>query len=99
MHSKDLEDTLITALRYRVWAQGRDYITVEDVPDMGAYSMWCKVGKPRNMQLLGAGYYIVEGSDSKLSLRVWDEGNSEEQQTFLRGAYKRIGESGKEAVA
>ncbi len=99
MHSKDLEDTLITALRYRMWAQGRAYSTIEDVPELDAYSMWCKVGKPRNMQLLGAGYYIIEQLGGKLSLKVWDEGNSEEQQAFLRGAYKRIGESGKEMAA
>jgi hypothetical protein len=99
MHSKDLEDTLITALRYRMWAQGKDYSAVEDVPEPDAYSMWCKVGKPRNIQLMGAGYYIIEQSEGKLSLRVWDEGNSEEQQAFLRGAYKRIGESGKELTA
>lgn len=99
MHSKDLEDTLISALRYRMWVHGRDFTTIEDIPDMEAYDMWCKVGRPRNMQLLGAGYYIVEGSNGKLSLRVWDEGNSEEQQAFLRGAYKRIGESGKEVLA
>ena len=99
MHSKDLEDMLITALRYRMWAHGKDYDTVDDVPELDAYSMWRKVGKPRNIQLMEVGYYIIEQSEGKLRLRVWDEGNSEEQQAFLRGAYKRIGESGKEIAA
>lgn len=90
MHILDLMDTLHTALRYRLWAASRDYATVEDVPDYSAYTLWVTLGKPRNMQLLGIGYYIVEDAGQGLTLRVWDEGNTEEAQNLLRRVYKTL---------
>lgn len=98
MRTEDLKDTLITELRYRVWGLYREYPDVDSIPELDAYSMWQIIGKPRNIQLLGAGYYIVEEQDKGLELRVWDEGNTEEQQSFLRGAYRLVGESGKESA-
>lgn len=90
MHILDLMDTLRTALRYRLWVASREYAMVEDVPDYPAYTLWAMLGKPRNMQLLGVGYYIVEDAGQGLALRVWDEGNTEEAQNQLRRVYKTL---------
>lgn len=90
MHILDLMDTLHTALRYRVWAASRDYATVDDIPDFSAYTLWVVLGKPRNIQLLGIGYYIVECTGQELTLKVWDEGNTEEAQNQLRRVYKTL---------
>lgn len=90
MHILDLMDTLHTALRYRVWAASRDYATVDAIPDFSVYTLWVMLGKPRNIQLLGAGYYIVECTGQGLTLWEWDEGNTEEAQNQLRRVYKTL---------
>lgn len=90
MHRLDLLDTLNTALRYRLWTASAEYNTVQDVPDYTEYELWVMLGKPRNMQLLGIGYYIVEAAGQSLTLRVWDEGNTEEAQNQLRRVYKTL---------
>lgn len=87
MHTLDL---MRSALRYRLWAASSVYPTVDDVPDYPAYGLWVMLGRPRNIQLQGVGYYIVECAGQELTLWVWDEGNTEEAQKQLRRVYKTL---------
>lgn len=90
MNAPELMVALTRALRHRLWAASPEYSTVREVPLYSVRTLWEKLGKPRNIQLLGTGYYIVEDAGQELVLRVWDEGNTEEAQNQLRRVYKTL---------
>lgn len=90
MNTPELMAALTRALRHRLWAASTEYSTVREVPLYSVRTLWEKLGKPRNIQLLGTGYYIVEDAGQELALRVWDEGNTEEAQNLLRRVYKTL---------
>lgn len=90
MNTPELMAALAGALRHRLWAASTEYSTVSEVPLYSVYTLWEKLGRPRNIQILGVGYCIVEGAGQELALRVWDEGNTEEAQNQLRRVYKTL---------